>query len=218
MSQLDLSQVKTCRNCGREFMSYFTRGAWLCRCPQCSDVQQRRPSVVQERNLVYQQICKLESLPKAWERFQASQKDAGCWKIELRGGDWGASWLGRVDIYSLDLIPPAPGQIVLFEELESVHKINQQNALVLEKRKYVRISAAGMQLVSEDSPRLIWLQARSKTTLKGVGRQYRYDIVGSPLWEWRVKGGVRSGRSWIEGALAIVDNDHPLIVQEVFNR
>ncbi|MBD2503953.1 hypothetical protein [Anabaena azotica] len=216
MSQLNLSQVKVCRDCSQEFMSYFTRGAWLCRCPQCSDVAQRRPSVVQERNLVYSRICKLESLPKSWQRFQASPKDAGCWKIELKGGDWGATWLGRIDIYSLDTIAPHSGQIVLFEELESVHKILQQNAVVLEKRKYVRISAAGMQS-TENLPRLVWLQARTKTTLKGYGRQYRYDIVGSPLWEWRVKGGVRSGRSYIEGALAIVDDEHPLMMKEIFN-
>lgn len=209
-------KFRVCRECGSEFPSYFVRGAWLCRCPQCSDVKQRRPSVIQERNLVYSQICKLESLPKSWQRFQANSKDAGVWKIQLKGGDWGASWLGRIDIYSHDLIPPTSRQTVLFEELESIHKINQTNAVVIEKRKYIRLSNVGMQ-DSDNLPKLVWLQARSKTTLKGLGRQYKYEIVGSPLWEWRVQGGVRSGRSYIEGVLAVVDDEHTLIVKEIFN-
>jgi len=55
-------------------------------------------------------------------------------------------------------------------------------------------------------------------TLKGLGRQYRYKHVGCPIWSASIHGSVRSGRKGAEGVLAIVDDEHPLSVECVFDR
>jgi len=66
-------------------------------------------------------------------------------------------------------------------------------------------------------PKLVWSVASYKSTLKGLGRQYRYKHVGCPIWSASIHGAVRSGRKGAEGVLAIVDIEHPLKVECVFD-
>ena len=90
--------------------------------------------------------------------------------------------------------------------------------IVTETRRYIRIDAA--QATDEEAatlPRLVWKEAAWKTTLKGFGRQYRYEFDGAPIAMWSVRGSARTGRFGCAAALAIVDDQHPLDVVEKFN-
>jgi hypothetical protein len=243
----ELSRISECRDCDKSFESRLIRGAWLVRCPTCADIAQRRPSVVIERRQLFSQLVLVESLPGAWKRFQASPKDEGCWEIKRKGSQYGAAWSGRVDMFSGDALPPRVGQVALFEEIEALHRLRSESEKVgryapngirltyniehrlppqsekgreiIDRHRYVRLSSPGaIALNPEELPKLIWLSCYSKTTLKGFGRQFEYQLIGSPLWKKEVTGGVRSGRAYTESVLAIVDDDHPLEVKEVFDR
>jgi len=242
-------EERTCRHCGKTFMSEFRRGTFAAYCPACKDLLDHRPSVVQERSLVGGPwVCVIESLPGEWEKFQARPDDAPCWRIIKKGKDYGASWSGRVDIYAAR--PFQVGDVVEIAEIEVVHRLKVEeirrptSAFVqlnggpafvtyrvkhplfapvgeetLETRRYLRLDAPAE--VPEDTaslPRLVWVEAPWKTTLKGFGRQYRYRLAGAPIAQWAVSGSVRSGRKGVTAALAIVDEGHPLSVQEVFDR
>jgi hypothetical protein len=210
-------QIKNCVSCGKEFQSFWVRGAQLLRCPTCADIKQGRPSVIVDRGIDFSQIVKIESLPSYWESFQSSKKDFACWKQSIKGSLFGVSWDGRIDIYSQDVIPPKPGDIALFESCVAVHRRENMLNRPLEIREYFRLNSAGMQ-PDREFPSLVWLTAGWKTTIKGLGRQWRNELVGSPIWESRICGQVRTGRSGTVGSLAIVDASHPLEVKEVFDR
>lgn len=209
-------EIANCATCGKQFQSYLVRGAKLRRCPTCADIKQGRPSIVVDRGIDFHQIIKIENLPGSWQVFQATRKDAPCWKISVKGDMFGVSFSGRIDIFSHDVVPPKPGDAALFESCVSVHRREDLPDRPLEIREYFRLSNAGMQ-AEEELPRLIWLTAEYKTTIKGLGRQYKNSLVGSPVWEHRISGQCRTGRYGGTGAMAIVDDAHPLWVREDFN-
>jgi len=235
------TKVKECRMCGSEFEARMWRGTFPAFCPTCQDIRQKRPSVVVERELLFGPIIvKVESLPGSWEEFQARSRDLPCYRIMVKGNRFGASWRGRIDIFA-----PRPwevGDIVEFSEVESVHLVrykklyhptiyggevlvkkkvalnSDEGEVEIERRRYVRLDPVPKDAaIPEPLPRLLWSVAGYKTTLKGLGRQYRYKHVGAPLWSTSIHGSVRSGRKGAEGVLAIVDDEHPLEVKEVFN-
>jgi len=232
---------KICRMCETEFIATPWRGTYPAFCPTCQDIRQKRPSIIVERELLFGPIIvKIESLPSPWEEFQARNRDLPCYKITVQGKEFGASWQGRIDIFAPE--PWEPGDIVEFSEIESVHLVRYKksyhptiyggNVLVksklaldsdegeieLERRRYIRLDPLpeGTE-VPDELPRLIWSVASYKTTLKGLGRQYRYEHVGCPIWSARVHGAVRSGRAGAEGVLAIVDDEHTLKVECVYD-
>lgn len=91
---------------------------------------------------------------------------------------------------------------------------------IIETRRYVRLDNVRDDEMPEDLsvlPRLVWREAHSKTTIKGFGRQYANQLRGAPLWEKRISGGCSTGRIHSEGALALVDDDHPLEVVNLFD-
>ena len=78
-----------------------------------------------------------------------------------------------------------------------------------EVRTYVRIEPAA-ECADSEGRELVWLQAYTKTTLKGLGRQYRVSLSGNPLWKREVSGSARSERFNTVAWLVVVDNDHPV--------
>lgn len=212
------SKMMTCRDCGEEFQSFLVRGFWMSRCPTCLDKAQHRPTVVVERVALSEPLlCVVESLPGGLQQARADGKrDVPFWKLVVKGSDFGARWNGRIDIFSRENI--VSGDVVLLTEMKSVHRRDGDGGEVIERRKYVRLDKADASEVDVAAlPRLVWRVANTKTTLKGYGRQYCNKLDGSPLWERRVSGGVRSGRMYTVAALAVVDDDHPLSVLNVFD-
>ena len=96
----------------------------------------------------------------------------------------------------------------------------QDGEEIIETRRYVRLDNVCDDEMPENLavlPRLIWVEAHSKTTIKGFGRQYGNQLRGAPLWEKRISGGCRTGRIHSEGALALVDAEHPLELVNLFD-
>jgi len=58
--------------------------------------------------------------------------------------------------------------------------------------------------------RLLWAEAYSKTTFKGLGRQFEATLDGG-LWHMEVRGGVRSGRATTTAWLAVADFETPVL-------
>lgn len=217
------------------------------RCPKCADIAQARPSVAIERKCiaVYDGV-EIVSLPPApWQETEGYKKDVPAFRLTIKGSRYGASWSGRIDLFATSI--PSPGNIVSIREMEAKHliKVRREQRVTLEHSKVTvekelpvtaddpdaeEVIRVRRYLVLEpfDGPaicRLVWAEADTKTTLKGFGRQYWAEIKGTPIASWLVVGGVRSGRAHTTGALAIVDQDHPLYViktgdiegEEVYN-
>ena len=230
-----------CQRCGREFSvspDHFKRLGFKHlpkRCPTCNDEIQGRPSVVVEREVlnVYDgvEIVSLPTLP--WEKVSASSADdIPTYKMVIKGSIYGASWSGRIDIHTTQI--PKVGDIVSIREMNSKHrtkvKIHERKTLchgtvnieetlpittddpdayeTIQSHRYLVIEPFD----GEPTSKLVWAEARTKTTLKGFGRQYWAWTDGAPIASWKVKGGYRSGRAYTVGVLAIVDPDHPLYI------
>jgi len=242
-----------CQTCGEEFPvnpGHFAQMGFKNlpkRCPTCADKAQARPSVAVERNLlnVYDGVEIVSLPPGKWQETEGYKKDVPAFRLTVKGSRYGAAWNGRIDLFTAAV--PEIGAVVSIREMESRHliKVRREQRQTLEHgvvtvEKELPITAddpdakevirVHRYLVLEpfDGPaicRLVWAEADTKTTLKGFGRQYWADLKGSPIASWQVTGGYRSGRAHTTGALAIVDQDHPLYViktgdiegEEVYN-
>ncbi len=223
-----------CTKCGREFPVSPAHFAELGfknlpkRCPTCIDMAQNRPSVVQERKLirVYDGV-EIINLPTTWQEVATGEKDVPSYNISVKGSRFGASWSGRIDVFANK--PFSFGDIISVREMVSSHKIKVvhgekatmkygtvpvEKELPITSEEGEEVIRSRRYLVFEpyDGPatsRLVWVTAHTKT----FGRQYWAKVVGSPIAQWIVSGGVRSGRARTVGVLAIVDENHPLFVK-----
>ncbi len=234
-------ELRICSKCSKPFVFYagsrYKNAAKVC--PTCIDMAQGRPSYVVERHeLARYNGVEIVSLPDEWEEFDTKyHSDHQCYRIDIKGSKYGASWLGRIVIYADK--PYAAGDVVDIREMRAVHKVKRvyrqrgtvygtvvstfENTPMSED---VDDDDANAVVVHEERPYLVfepsdtdpqynlhWITRYSKTTLKGYGRQYRYTIDSSAaIASWRVYGGARSGRLGTTGVLAITDEDHPVIV------
>lgn len=241
MSMSSIPVLKlVCQRCGKEFPvspDHFMRLGFKHlpkRCPTCNDEIQRRPSVVAERKIlnVYDGVEVVSLPPAPWRETEGYKKDIPAFRLTVKGSRYGASWSGRIDLFAPTL--PQAGDVVSVREMEVKHliKVRREQRDTLEHGKVTvekelpvtaddpdaeEVIRVRRYLVLEpfDGPaicRLVWAEADTKTTLKGFGRQYWAEIKGAPIASWLVSGGVRSGRAHTTGALAIVDQDHPLYV------
>lgn len=228
-----------CNECGKEFdvnPGHFAQMGFKNlpkRCPTCLDKKQLRPSIVQERKLlnVYDGV-EIVSLPDSWQKVDSFEKDLPSYQMIIKGSRFGASWSGRIDIFASH--PFRSGDVVSIREMEAQHIIkvrheyrstmhygtvavtkelpvttdNPEAEEVIRTRRY-------LVLEPHDKPatcHLVWTEARTKTTLKGLGRQYHARVSGAPIAKWEIWGGYRSGRAYTTGILAIVDKEHPLYI------
>ncbi len=227
-----------CRECRKYFVFYPAKlpgdGALPKVCSTCQDVRQSRPSVVVERReiAVYDAVEIVGLPPAEWQEFQGTETDDPAYKIDVRGKKFGADWNGRIIIYAAQ--PYSIGEIVSIRYMEATHRVkavSEERETVYGKvqvEKILPMTAeegdeklfTGQYLVLEKARKeevvgkLVWAEAHTKTTLKGFGRQYWAEVSGQPLAEWRVSGGVRSGRAHTTGVLAVVREEHPLIIQK----
>ncbi len=225
-----------CRECQKYFIFWPEKlpgeGAFPKLCSTCQDVRQGRPSVaVERREIAVYDAVEIVGLPSAeWQEFQGTKTDSPAYKIDVRGKEFGADWNGRIIIYAAR--PYSVGEIVSIRHMEVVHRVkavSEERQTVYGKvdvEKILPVTAeegdeklfTGQYLVLEEAKKevvgkLVWAEAHTKTTIKGFGRQYWAEVSGQPLAEWRVNGGVRSGRAHTTGVLAIVSEDYPLVIQ-----
>lgn len=70
---------------------------------------------------------------------------------------------------------------------------------------------------SEAKPtyKLVYAIAHTKTTLKGLGRQYWAEAnTDACIASWTIDGGMRSGRAHTTGVMAIVNEEHPFYIKK----
>ena len=227
---------EACRDCGKYFVYYpqnLPSGEAPKRCPRCKDVYQGRPSVVEGREEVaFYEAVEVKNLPAQWVEYTpAYSGDIGCWLMVVKGKDFGADWKGRIDIFAPRAI--SPGEVVNIRDMETTHRVKVvsetrqtlhhgevavehevpldygEGTEVMRKRRYLVLEPTTPG--TEPKSRLVWATAYTKTTIKGLGRQFWSKIEGSSIAEWRITGGVRSGRAHTTGVLAIVDANHPIV-------
>lgn len=242
-----------CQKCSEEFQMnpfhFATMGFKDLpkRCPKCTDIVQGRPSVVIERNClnVYDGVEVISLPPGEWQKTEGGRKDVSSFQLAVKGRRFGAAWDGRIDLFTTSI--PRIGDVVSVREMESRHlvKVREEEkqtlhngVVVIEKvlpitsddpnarevvrhRRYLVVEPFEGSAIS----RLVWVEAHTKTTLKGFGRQYWTEIKNVSIASWSVSGGVRSDRAHTTGVLAIVDHDHPVYLitkgdikeEEVYN-
>lgn len=223
--------------CGKYFVYYpasLPQDTVPRRCSRCQDIAQGRPSVAETRKEVaFYEAVQVINLPATkWEEYQTGvAEDYPRYRMDIRGRVFGASWNGRIVIYADHSV--VAGQVVNIREMEVTHQVKVKTVLrqtlehgtvtvehefpvtgdegekALRTRRYFVLEAA--EPGTEPKARLVWATAYTKTTLKGFGRQFWSQITGSPIAEWRISGGVRSGRAHSVGVLAIVDEEHPIV-------
>lgn len=220
--------IKVCADCNLAFVAYSDRVGD--RCPRCVDIRQKRPSRVSTREKIAEWIVKIDSLPPvAWENFQATKNDDPVFRLDLRGREFGKAWHGRIVIYAQEKF--ATGDVCRLRLMEARHEVRaayvlkstlhhgtvsiretipvyktEMGEIETETREYFVLEAAEN---AQPQAKLVYCQAFSKTTLKGLGRQWIETIVfdPEPFFQKKVRGGVRSGRLWTDGILAVVPMD-----------
>lgn len=227
-----------CEDCGKYFVYYpaaLPQASTPKRCPRCQDLRQNRPSVVEgRREIGFYPGVEVQNLPTTqWVEYTpAYPGDAGCFVMVVKGKDFGEDWKGRIDIFASREF--GRGDVVNIRYMEAAHRIkvvtetrptlhhgevavehqvpldHPEGEEALRTRRYLVLEPTEPN--TESTTRLVWATAYTKTTIKGLGRQFWSKIEGSPIAEWRISGGVRSGRAHTDGVLAIVDADHPLVV------
>lgn len=74
------------------------------KCPECNDVIQQRPDIVLERRELSTYTVKIDKsfvdLFNKAEKFQPLPTDIPTYRLVKKGSEYGASWSGRIDIYS----------------------------------------------------------------------------------------------------------------------
>lgn len=200
-------------------------------CPKCLDIRQERPDVTIDRKEIFSVLCRVSSLPGEWQRVERPNDFPG-WRQIVKGQRFGASWSGRIDLWTIAVEPPRTGDVVYLREMEVTKKVAMAfweratlehgtvsgyrqvplgtgGDVIEEERRYIRLDPAPER--DPGKKELVWTTAYTKTTLKGLGRRFHAHLEGNPLWYQYVSGGVRSGRLGTEAWLAVVDPDHPVI-------
>jgi len=228
------ARVAVCLCCGKKFL-YYHEGTPQKRCPICTDQKQARPSIVQKRELLnYYDGVEIVSLPSKWEHMPPKGvRDDSFFKMTIKGSQYGADWLGRIDIFASE--PFKKEDVISIREMEVKHEIKIKKKTrqtmkygtveieeefpvttaendvesIIRSRRYLRFERSEEFQTSH----MVYATAYTKITLKGLGRQFRAVVEDETcIASWIIYGGVRSGRAHTTGILAIVSPDHPLMI------
>lgn len=225
-----------CSICGNEFVADpKTMGALGLRhvpkkCPACCDKQQGRAleAMAVSRYCLQEFPAVAIHLPeKLFAPFQARQSDRSVLRAVIKGNSlpgWGGvSWDGRLDVFCLAETVPSVARVRVMEVTHAAgqHRVEKHGTPMGPKNEVeVEYDPTHTYLAlepSEENPSaaLILVSVDYKTTLKGFGRQWhaRLDAVGA-LWATELSRSARSGRFGVYGAVAVVDDDHPVVVEQ----
>ncbi len=228
-----------CIRCGKNFMfnpSEFTLAGFddiPKKCPACCDIQQHRPELVISRKCEqFFPVVRIKSLPGEWVEFNPEGNSIPCFRQDVKGSRFGAAWNGRIVIFTLR--PVTENDVVSLSvmkvckqvrEVTTSHATMKHGTVATTHRvpmsceegdvkevtdTYLRLDPS--QVNGEEVPSLVWATAHTKTTLKGLGRQFHASIdTDTAIWSMSISGGARNYRFHTEGVLAIVSEQHPLL-------
>jgi hypothetical protein len=197
-------------------------------CPTCADTVQGRPAeavVVDRRCLQVFPAVAVCLSEKLFAPFQARSKDRPCLRAVIKGDTLknGVSWDGRLDVYAIATELPKVARVRVMEVTHAKgHSRIERHGEPLMRKEEVRVdySPSYQYLVLEPTDQaptaaLIFPSVCYKTTLKGFGRQYHAKMDASQaLWAQELSCCARSGRFGTYGAIAIVDDQHPVVTEQ----
>jgi hypothetical protein len=212
---------------------------WPKRCPACLDRAQGRPDITLAREELFRACVRIDSLPAGeWVKSTAMPVADGerqPWRLTVKGSRYGADWNGRIDLFSHLPVPPEPGNFVTLVAMRVTKRVAKRawarqtlehGTVYGERQVPLAEDGQGVRQVEEvrtyvrlDPPmpggsggrQLVWAEARTKTTIKGLGRQYHAELGGDPIWFHEVRGGYRSGRAHTTARLAVVSAERPML-------
>lgn len=235
--------ARICGSCYHPFLQFDRANTQMQQnCPTCTDIEQVRPSIVQERrvlNMIYG--VTVQSLPPGeWQHFTAQPGDEPRWRLSVKGSHFGADWSGRIEIWSGFDRPVQIGDVVRIRHMEALHTVKavyqerqtlhhgtvtvrsttpitgeSYSEIDIETDRHEYIVIEPDTTGKKPSKKLEWVEARSEVTLKGLGRQYASQIVGDPIWSMPVVGSSRSGRIRTEAMLAVTDDEHWVMAYDI---
>lgn len=204
----------------------------------------RPSRIVERRQVVHIPGVKISfPIQDWWKPVANADGDTPSYKLDVPGSLFGHSWQGRLVVYAHrpwaegDVV--AVREMVAVHEVRAtyedrptsgftqlrggpevvtrrtVHPLTAEvegSVVEREERPYIVLEYTNAPQLHERE--LVWLTARTKTTLKGFGRQIHSRIEGGAVWMKSVDGGLRSGRAYTEAVLAVVDRDTHLEVIE----
>lgn len=229
----------SCRMCGRDFVADLGTYASLqlrdlpVRCPICKDRAQNRPdeAVAESRRCLVEFPAVQLALPEwvSFSPFRANETDprsglrATIKGRDLRGSWSGVSWGGRLDIYCLAKTVPTIARVrVMMVTHAAGHRRVELHGVPMGPKESVEVaySPEYTYLALEPSKfevptaALVLASVAYKTTLKGLGRQWHCRLSDQALWSLGISNSARSGRFGIEGLVAVVDDDHPVVAEQ----
>lgn len=217
---------KVCGICEESFVSRFENAK---RCPGCCDRKKGNEAnqITTERKMIDSWICKI-SLPSShFHAFTTGKhRENLCLRAIYKGKDPYVAWSGRLDVFisheggNREEPPEFPvyGKVRLMEVTKSAGNVDERerNGKKLRPIQYSPVYQylAIDPLQAEPKPvdgELIYKTAASKTTLKGLGRQYAAWFDSSHcLFAFQMECHMRSGRASVSKVIAIVNSQHPL--------
>ncbi len=108
--------MKTCKDCGRNFVSFLPGQL---RCQTCADIKYRAPSIVLAHETLWERTVILGFQPK-WEPV-GTLAGAG-YKYCEKGSQFGANWAGRFDLHA-PMRAWNQGSAVLLRAQRSTHAV-----------------------------------------------------------------------------------------------
>ena len=229
--------VLRCQSCGADFpfapqtFSVLGLRELPKRCPRCCDERQRRPletTAISRRCLAeFRRVALYLPDDIPFRAFTASKGDRPCLRAVVKGSSlpgWGgASWSGRLDIYCPAETVPSIARVRVMEVLHAAgHRRVEKHGAPMGPKTEVEVEYPStytyLALEPDESEPLAALVAPwvdYKTTLKGFGRQWHATLDASrALWACRLSRQARSSRFGTLGAIAVVDDDHPVVTRQ----
>lgn len=227
-------EIKTCVKCCKTFETRIESQKF---CQQCIDDKKCKQDFQKttERKCLATYIVK-NFLPKKCFQIHetGNRKSAPALRAIFKGKDGGeVSWQGRMDVFvstefyknKLDseeslwnLYPTIARMRIMEVTKQSGNKIKYEDTgkerSFSQTRTYIVLEPLDETQFSEEDldGELIYVQARSKYTLKGLGRQYSSFFRSDDcVWSYSMSCSCRSGRVSVESILAVVNKENPLV-------
>lgn len=225
---------KTCILCQRSFVS---RQDTQKKCETClgEQRQKKQHQITVDRRCLGSWICKNMLPRERFEVFTLPYKGSlSSLKATFKGSEFGASWRGRIDIY----VNGEKGKrnefgFLEFPEYVRVRymEVTKQSGIISEPNcnlgqedtleysstnYYLSLDylypdeVEGLEEIELDQ-QIVYVKAYTKTTNKGLGRQFWAKLEGNPIYAWYMRGGARGGRFGTEAAIAIVNKNNPIV-------
>lgn len=211
---------KECTVCRKAFLTLLENQK---RCQTCIDVAKKHTesNVTLSRRCVAAYVCQNKLPAEKFTKFSGGDHwDFAALRAIFRGRDGGeVAWQGRIDVYINSPAFPAFVRVRVMEVTKQAgitipavagRETEMPEILFPASYQYLALDPLSESEAEYNDGRLVYVFARSKTTLKGLGRQYKESLEGQGIWRYDMSCSCRSGRICVRSSIAIVNAQWPL--------